>query len=61
MSLICKIGFEKYPKVSDALDGTWGTILVASNFDRIEIVYNTYLEVSIKESTRIGRAEKEPT
>ena len=59
MSLIRKIGFEKYPKVRDAFDGTWGIILAASNADRIEIVYDSYLEGSIKESTRIGRAKEE--
>ena len=58
MSLIRKIGFEKYPKVRDAFDGTWGIILAASNADRIEI-YDSYLEGSIKESTRIGRAKEE--
>ena len=59
MSLIRKIGFEKYPKVRDAFDGTWGIILAASNADRIDIVYDSYLEGSIKESTRIGRAKEE--
>ena len=60
MSLIRKIGFEKYPEVSDAFDGAWGTVLAASNFDKIEIDYNIYLKVLIKESTRIGRAKEEP-
>ena len=36
-----------------------GTILAVSNGDRIEIVYDSYVDVSIKESTRIGRAKKE--
>ena len=36
-----------------------GTILTASNTDRIEIIYDSYLKVSIKESTRIGRAKEE--
>ena len=36
-----------------------GGILAASNADRIEIVYVSYLEVSIKESTRIGRTKEE--
>ena len=61
MSLIRKIGFERYPKVRDAFDGAWGTILAASNFDRIEIVYDTYLQVSRKETTRIGRTKEKPT
>ena len=61
MSLFRKIGFEKYPEVRDAFDGAWGTIVAVSNFDKIEIDYDTYLEVSIKESTRIGRAKEEPT
>ena len=48
MSLIRKIGFEKYLKVTDAFDGAWGIILTASNADRINIVYDSYLEGSIK-------------
>ena len=56
MFLIGETRFEKNPK----FDSSWGTILVASNSDRIEIVYYTYLKVSIKELTRIGRAKKEP-
>ena len=55
MSLIRKIGLEKYPKVRDAFDGAWGTVLAVSNLDRIKIVYETYLEVSFKESTRSRR------
>ena len=43
----------------DAFDSAWGTILAVSNFDRIETVYDTYLKVSIKESTRIRRAKEE--
>ena len=53
-------GFEKNPKVRDVFDSAWETILAASNSDRIEIVYYTYIEVSIKELTRIGRAKEEP-
>ena len=59
MSLIGKTGFEKNPNAWDVFDNTGGTIL-ASNSDRIEIVFYTYLEVSIKELTKIGRAKKEP-
>ena len=60
ISLIRKIEFEKYPKVRDAFDGAWGVILATSNADRIEIVYDSYLEVSIIESTRIRRKKEEP-
>ena len=35
-------------------------ILAASNFDRIDIVYDSYLKVSIKELTRIRRTKEEP-
>ena len=61
MSLIPKIELKKYLKGRDAFDGAWGTILTASNLGRIEIVYDTYLEVLLKESTRIRRAKEEPT
>ena len=68
MYLVHKIVFEKYPKVRDAFDGVWrmmaygvwGTVLAVSNVDRIEIVYDSYLEFSIKELTKIGRAKEEP-
>ena len=60
MSLIRKIGFEKYANVRNAVDGAWETILAVSNADRIDIVYDSYLKVSIKESTRTGRAKEEP-
>ena len=53
-------GLEKYPKVRDAFDGAWGIILAASNADRIEIVCDSYVKGSIKESTKIGRAKEEP-
>ena len=58
MSLSGETGFEKNPKVRDVFDSAWEIILAASNSDRIKIVYNTYLEVSIKELTRIGRAKE---
>ena len=38
MSLTWTIWLEKYLKVRDAFDGAY-------NLDRIEIVYDTYLEV----------------
>ena len=60
MFLIRKIGLEKYLKVRDAFDGAWRIILASSNADRIEIVHDSYLESSIKESTRIGTAKEEP-
>ena len=60
MPLIRKIGFEKHSNVRDAFDDAWGIILAVSNVDRIEIVYDSYLKGSIKESTRIGRAKEEP-
>ena len=56
MSLIGETGFKNW----DIFDCAWGAILAASNPNRIEIVYYTYLEVLIKELTRIGRAKEEP-
>ena len=57
MSLIGETRFEKNPKVRDVFDSAWGTILAASNSDRIKIVYYTYLEASIK---KIVVAKEEP-
>ena len=58
--MIDKTGSEKYREVCDVFDSASGTILAASNSDRIEFVYYTYLEVSVKELTTNGRAKKEP-
>ena len=60
MSLIGETRFEKNSKVRDVFASTRGNILAVSNSARIEIVYYTYLEVSIKELTRIGREKEEP-
>ena len=57
---LVKLDLKKTPEVRDVFDSAWGTLLAASNSDRVEIVYYTNLEVSIKELTRIGRAKEEP-
>ena len=55
-----KLDLKKTPEVRDVFDSARGTLLAASNSDRVEIVYYTNLKVSIKELTRIGRAKEEP-
>ena len=56
MSVIHKTGFEKHPKIKDGLKRVWNSIFVQSNIERIEIVYDSYLENSIKESLRKQKA-----
>ena len=60
MSLIRKVGFEKHLKIKDALKRAWNSIVAESSANRIEIVYDSYLEISIKESLRVIRATQEP-
>ena len=50
MSVIHKTGFEKHTKVKGGLTRVWDSVLAQSNTKIIEIVYDRYLENSIKES-----------
>ena len=66
MSVIHKNGFEKHPKIKgnihkikDGLKRVWNSILAESNTKKIEIVYDSHLENSIKESLRMQRAIEE--
>ena len=56
----CNTGFEKFPEINDRLKGVWNSILAQSSAKGIEIVYNIYLENSVKESLRMQRAIEEP-
>ena len=60
MSVIHKTVFEKHQKIKDDFKRVWNSIIVQSNATRIEIVYNSYLKNSIKESLRMQRAIEEP-
>ena len=60
MSVIRKVPFQKCSKMKDVLETTWNIILAASDANRIEVVYDSYLEGSVKESLRIRRAKVQP-
>ena len=47
-------------KVRDTIDDACWTILAAINADRIDSIYDSYIKISIKESTGIARAKEKP-
>ena len=60
MSVIHKTWFEKHSKIKNGLKSVWNSVLAQSHAERIKIVYDSYLENSIKESLRMQRAIEEP-
>ena len=60
MSVIHKTRFEKHTKIRDGLKRLRNSIFVQSNAKRIEMVCDSYLENSVKESLRTQRAIDEP-
>jgi hypothetical protein len=60
MSLIRKIRFEKFSKIREGLECAWSHIITASNANRVDIVYDSYLENSVKEAERMRRYSNEP-
>ena len=50
MSLVRKVPFKIYKNIKEALEATWSMIMSSSNADRVDIVYNSYIQNSIKES-----------
>ena len=60
MSVIHKTGFEKHTKIKNGLKRLRNSIFVQSNAKRIEMVCDSYLENSVKESLRTQRAINKP-
>ena len=58
MSSIRKIPFSKLSTFSDVFECMWKSMTSVSKFDTIHIVYDSYIDDSIKEAERIRRAKE---
>ena len=57
MSMIRKIPFRLYNNIKEALESLWSTVMSIGTVKVIHIVYDSYLEFSIKESERVRQSE----
>ena len=60
MSLVSKVPFKIYKNIKEALEATWSMIMSSSNANRVDVVHDSYLQNSIKESERVHRSEVQP-
>ena len=58
MSMVRQISFSKMSKISDIFEEMWKIIRFISKADTIHIVYDSYIEGSIKDYERVGRAQE---
>ena len=58
MSSIRKIPFSKLSTFSDVFESMWKSMTSVSKFDTIHIVYDSYIDDSIKEAEGIKRAKE---
>ena len=57
MSMIRKVPFRLNNNIKEALESLWSTVMSIGTVKVIHIVYDSYLEFSIKESERVHRSE----
>ena len=60
MSVIRKIPFKSFKNVREVFQTVWNLMENSCNAKRIEVIYDSYLERSIKESERLHRCEVQP-
>ena len=60
MSVIRKVSFHVHKNINEALESTWAMILSPGVKNQIHVVYDSYLQNSIKESERAHRSETTP-
>ena len=56
MSVIRKVSFSKFSSIKDALECLWNMITKVGENNQIDIVFDSYVENSIKELTRESRS-----
>ena len=56
MSAIRKVPLNKFSCIKDGLECLWSMITKVGEANQIDIVFNSYVENSIKESTRASRS-----
>ena len=60
MSVIRKVSFHVHKNINEALESTWAMILSPGVKNQIHVVYDSYLQNSIKESERAHRSDTTP-
>ena len=60
MSMIRKVPFHVHKNINEALKSTWPLILSPGVINQIHVVYDSYLQNSIKESERARRSDTAP-
>ena len=62
MSVIRKVPLNKFSGIGDALKCMWIMVIKVAGANQIDVVFDSYIENSIKESTRASRSnDVEPT
>ena len=60
MSVIRKVSFHVHKNINEALESTWVMILSPGVKNQIHVVYDSYLQNSVKESERAHRSDTTP-
>ena len=60
MSLIRKFPLKKLLTFEDLFELAWTTIIKTCKFDQVDIIYDSYIEKSVKECERQRRATNDP-
>ena len=60
MSAIRKVPLNKFNCIRDALECMWNMVIKVAEANQIDGVFDSYIENSIKESTRASRSNVEP-
>ena len=55
MPLVRKVPFQNYTNIVETFEATWNVIVTASGIDRMEVIYDSYIENSIRESKRVHK------
>ena len=60
MFMIRKAPFHVHKNINDALESTWGKIISPGNINQIHVVFDSYLQNSVKESEHAHRSGTSP-
>ena len=60
MFMIRKALFHVHKNINDALESTWGKIFSPGNINQIHVVFDSYLQNSVKESEHAHRSGTRP-
>ena len=60
MCMIRKVPFHVHKNINEVLEPTWAVVSFSGVINQIHVVYNSYLQNSIKESERARRSNTTP-